>query len=312
MDQARWSRRELARQIASQGHVVLRPLRSAELPPDRVDELDFTFAGDTQGWPLVVVLDHPRLPEFHERLDPDVIVMASRDWVGVMSALRSTSGMLTYLNRCIENRLALDPAIGDEWHRFVALCEADAATYDGGPTWSPWLSFAALEDPASADMYQHIINRCWPIGSPLPAAPLADHRHVAEFLDEVPPGVRVSIGRRWRSYGMATKEGGQASGISLMPGRALFMLMHRSTDGELPPTAMANRLAGIALVRLWELAPLGVRSLVAVGVFTHPGATDYVFVLVEDTEAPDDHLVNLVHGDIGRLSLPYGIDRLRA
>jgi hypothetical protein len=309
--QAKGSRKHLKRLIDTDGSVPVRPLRSSQMPAGRQDELDLVLAEDPSGWPLIVVLDHPGLPPFEAELPDDTFVITSSDWAGLMSAVRSIAGLLEYVRRCLLNRPALAPAIGDEWRRFLALCEADQGTSDDSPTWGPWLSTAALEDPRAADMYQHVIDRSWPVGSPLPAVPPGEHRLVTEFLDDVPPSVRVDIGNRWLSYVRSTASGGQASGISVMPGKAIFFLVHRSLDLELPPKAMRARLGSIAIVRSWELQrAIGARPLLAVGAFCHPGATDYIFAHVDGAAPPDAQMVQLVHDDVGELRLPTGLERL--
>lgn len=310
--QARGSRKELARLVQQDGAVTVRPLRSRDMPVGRHHELDFELTADPSAWPLVVVLDHPRLPLLRERVDDDVFVVTRTDWIGFMTALRSVAGALEYISRCLESRSAYEPDIGDEWSRFLTMCAADQSTADHSVTWVPWLSLAALDDSDAADWYQHVIDRSWPVGSPLPSVPPAQHRAVAEFLDEVPPTVRVEIGARWRTYAQRTRHGGQASGLALMPGKAIFVMIHHSPSAELPPKAMSNRVRATAAVRAWEVAEtIGPRPVLAVGAFIHPGATDYLFAHVEVPRQPDPELIGLVHDDVGPLRVPGGVDRLR-
>ena len=309
--QARWSRKELLRRFQSAEPVLLRPVRALGLPEQRHHEFDYELTVSPSTWPLIVVLDHPRLQPFEAELDDDVFAITRHDWVQLMRAVRSVAGVLEYVRRCLEHRGVLNPGVGREFDRFAALCAADAGTDDDGPTWGPWLSFAALADPGAADTYQHLINRCWPAGSPLPAVALGDWRRVSEFLDQVPPSVRVSVGARWRTYAQHTKDGGQASGMTILPDKSIFILLHHELEQELPPAAMRNRLTAIAQIRWWEVSRFGPRPLLAIGVFTHPGATDYLFVLIDDPEEPDDRTRTMVEADIGVLQVPDDVGRLR-
>lgn len=309
--QALWSRKELLRRFQNAEPVLLRPVRALDLPEERHHELDNELTVSPAIWPLIVVLDHPLLQPFRAELDDGVFAITRHDWVQLMRALRSVAGLLEYVRRCLEHRGVLDPEVGREVDRFAALCAADAGTDDDGPTWGPWLSFAALDDPGAADMYQHLINRCWPAGSPLLGVAPGDWRRVSEFLDQVPPSVRVSVGARWRTYAQRTKVGGQASGMTILPDKSIFILLHHELEQELPPAAMRNRLTAIAQIRWWEVSRFGPRPLLAIGVFTHPGATDYLFVLIDDPEVPDDRSRTMVEADVGLLQVPDDVGRLR-
>ncbi len=310
--QALWSRNELHRRWQSDEPVILRPVRALDVPERRQVEFDCELSVDPRRWPAIVVLDHPSIDGISvEMPSDDVFTITSVDWAELQRALRSVAGLLEYVDRCLDQRDVLEMPLGEEFERFNALCEADSATDDSGPTWGPWLSFAALEDPSAADVYQHIINRCWPAGEPLPGIAPVDYRRFSEFLDEVPPTVRVVIGERWRAYAEATRTGGQASGMSILPDKAVFALFHHDPTAELDPRAMQGRLRAIAHVRYWEIREaLGARPLMAIGVFTHPEGTDYIQLIAEDLDPPDDEMLAEVEEDIGRLSIPDGYERL--
>lgn len=308
----RWTRKQVERAI-SQAHgtrrtlrdagpVRMRPIRAFDLPEGRRHELDFDVGSNAASWPLVIVLEHARLPSITLDLDDDVFVVTSADWDFLNHAIRSIAGLLTYIGRALDARPGYDVSLGHERVRFEAMCVADAATESGSPTWVPWMSHAALNDSGAADVYQHFIDRCWPGGDRLPNVDFKEYRAISEFLDRVPTTTRVRIGQTWRKYMNETRQGGQRSGSVILRDKA-FTLLVDHTDVSWFPEAFAARVNAIAVVRFVEMADqLGPRPLLAIGVLTHPGATDYVFNLVlDEPNAVALETIELVRDDIGAL-----------
>jgi hypothetical protein len=280
--QAQGSRRTLARSEAT-APLVLTSARSLDAPPERRSEFQQVITSAVDGWPLIVVLDHPGCPPIELDTPADGFVVSLDDWRFLLRAIRSVAGLMEYIARVLAHRPGMDVAFGRERDRFNEMCEADEATNDGSPSWLPWLSDAALRDPDAADTYQHFIDRAWPAGVPLPGTEPKEYLRIVEFLDRVPPTVRVQIGASLRRYVAHTVDGGRASGSMLSHDKAfVFVVDHTAID----PRHFHARLTALTAVRSGEMAALGRPvPVLGVGVLTHEAGTDYQFCLLPEPDA---------------------------
>lgn len=303
IDQGRGTKRALtdARRLSP---IELCPVRALDAPAGRRQEFIRPVSADVSAWPIIVVVEHPGAPEMDLGLDDDVFAITTRDWEFLNTAIRSVAGLLDYVDRCMRYRPVFSVPLGRETDRFDEICRADAATDDGSSTWAPWLSRAALEDLRAANIYQHLIDRAWPAGEPLPGVPPGEYLQITEFLDRVPPTARVEIGGRMRSYVESTVVEGQRSGFFMLPDKAIVMVVSHTTapvaDGVFPATVTA-----LGAVRVQEVGQLfGPRPLLAIGVLSQPGSTDYFFARLDGPQAlgpvPDD-VVDSVYEEFGRL-----------
>ena len=290
--------------------VALRSVRSLDAPAERQAEFERALPSDVSAWPIIVVLDHPNVPAMSVVVDADVFVVMLDDWRFLHQAIRSTAGMLVYVDRVLAQRDVVDVSLGGERRRFEAICRADAETNDGSTTWAPWLSPAALDDPRAADTFQHFIDRTWPQGEALPSTQPGEYLRVVEFLDRVPPALQVELGRRWLSYIEATVNGGRRSGVAIAPDGIIVVLIEH-TDQRGVDEQFRARLSALAAVRAGEVAALfGPHRSLALGVLTHPGATDYLFLLADGPEAFSPvpiEVVQSVQAEFGSLA-----DRVRS
>jgi hypothetical protein len=285
--------------------VTLQSVRSLDAPPERRAEFERALPSDVSAWPIIVVVDYPGLPPASVSVDDDVFVVTLDDWWFLHQAIRSTAGMLIYVRRVLAQRDVVDVPLGQERARFEEICRADAATNDGSSTWAPWLSHAALDDPQAADTFQHFIDRTWPQGEALPATQPGEYLRIVEFLDRVPPAIRVALGRQWLGYIQATVDSGRRSGIALLPGGSIVMLIEHTHETDADEKFRAV-LGALAAVRSVEVATrFGPRPLLAIGVLTHPGATDYLFLRADGPEAFNpvpEEITQAVQADFGSLA----------
>jgi hypothetical protein len=291
---AQWARKQ-ARAAARQGRgtkrvlaaatpdqpVTLLSLRSEEVAEDRREEFRRRLPADVDDWPVIVVLEHLAMPELTLDLGPDEFVITFEDWEALSHAVRSVAGLIYYVRRVLDHPDISVP-LGHERERFDLMVRADAATDDGGATWAPWLSYAALEDPDGADMYQHFIDRLWPQGEPL-GMQAGDYLHAVEQLDRVPPAIRVELGRHWIGYIEATRHGGRRSGTVLLDELTIVMVVKQSNDPS-DVRYFQSELGLLAMLRASEVASaLGDRPMLAIGVLSHDGGTDYACLGFENT-----------------------------
>jgi hypothetical protein len=79
----------------------------------------------SRGWPIVVILDHPLVPSNRFRWGDGCLFMSMNDWVNLHARIRSTAGVVRYVNRAIE--AGVDIPLGHEAERYRALSQADVA-----------------------------------------------------------------------------------------------------------------------------------------------------------------------------------------
>jgi hypothetical protein len=280
--QAQGSRRTLARSRAT-APLVLTSARSLDAPAERRRDFEHVITADPSAWPLIVVLDHPLCPPIALDIPSDVFAVSLDDWRFLMQAIRSVAGLLEYVARVLAHRPDVDVPFGREQDRFKEMCEADAATNDGSRSWIPWLSDAALREPGAADTYQHLIDRAWPGGEPLPFTQPKEYLRIVKFLDRVPPTARVVVGRALRRYVTRTEAGGYASGSALTEDRAFVILVDHTASN---PDAFQNRLVSLTAVRAGEMAAMDRPvPVLGIGILSHAGGTDYQFCLLVEADA---------------------------
>jgi len=91
------------------------------------------------GWPAVVVIDHPFAPaSIWLPRSAQTLWITIDDWRELHDHLRSTATVIAYVKRALES--GLHPPRGGEANRYVALAQADAAAH-GGPSSVPMLDW---------------------------------------------------------------------------------------------------------------------------------------------------------------------------
>jgi SEC-C motif len=151
---------------------------------------------DAGGWPGVVVLDHPRIPDgiVLEQFD-DIYWTTLDDWFELHDWLRSTAAVIGYVQRAL--RCGLHPPLGYESLRYFRLADADDRAH-GGPTSRPLLPPRPIEgrDRLFASIIDDWIEHVWPQDGPYTWRDPDEYRRIVELLDRIPPAFRVELGRK--------------------------------------------------------------------------------------------------------------------
>lgn len=145
------------------------------------------------GWPAVVLIDHPLAPSIRLPSEPNVLYMTMRDWMNLHDRLRSTASVIEYAHRALDS--GLRPRLGHEAERYGRLAAADAE-YASRPGSLPILP---LERPTEEELFAVALfddlvekvadpdNEPWDENNYL---------HVVELLDGQPVLLRARIGAK--------------------------------------------------------------------------------------------------------------------
>jgi hypothetical protein len=118
--------------------VTVFPARATELSPDVRRLYARRVAQDTSDWPVIVVVDHPKCPIVDLGFCPGVVWFTFKDWHELQRRLRSTAGLLRYLERIFEGQIHVP--LGCEVERYAPMYQADVESASGMETASPYLT----------------------------------------------------------------------------------------------------------------------------------------------------------------------------
>lgn len=291
---------EIVRRREAGVPLVAFPVKAADLPPEQRAATALALDHAAREWPTIVVIDHPDAVGVVPPVGNRVFWITLDDWHELNRAIRSTTGVLTYVGRILDHGGLLDVPLGHELERFKALVEADIQfAQEGTETSRPWLSFDALEDALGAELFRQLLDWVWPRGHSLPEVSIEDVRLVLEFLDATPPGVQVSVGR-WilSKRNQSASTGKWSSGSILLDKERLivFAADHASNYDGLDE--FDAELAAIGALRAGEVSKqLGysVRTL-AIGHLVDVDGIDYRYIYTpEPLVLPDDIKRPLLH-----------------
>jgi hypothetical protein len=194
LSQGRGTRREIARQAHAGSPVLAVPVRAMHLPDKRQDDLGLVLDMDVSAWPVIVVIDHPYATGVTAPGE-DAFWITPDDWVVLHRALRSVTGLLDYVSRCLEAQPGGPVPLGREEERFANLVEVDRAfALAGGSRSLPYIDYSSLEDPLGAALYRDVLEHVWPPDDEL-SVPVEDYRRVNEHMDALPPSMAAAVGR---------------------------------------------------------------------------------------------------------------------
>ena len=218
MGQGLGVKRELARRQKNGNPLVVAPVRAAHLSPDVRERYAFSISIDTEAWPVIVIVDHPRMPDIDLGFVPGAVWLTFQDWLELQRRLRSTAATIHYVQRalCDLNHVAL----GHEAERYAAMRVADELAARGSPSEGPYLAHPAYFDDLGTDLFHDVIDKVWPTDGVIPWRHAEEYRAIVEFLDSVPPNVQSLIGR-WFLRKRAEIASGrrQSSGLVLLERR---------------------------------------------------------------------------------------------
>ena len=136
-DQGLGAKREIARRRSLGDPVIVSPVRAAALSDDSRRRYEFEITGYTQGWPIIVVLDHPACPELDLGFERGIVWLLSTDWKELHYRIRSISGLLEYCERIMLDSHHV--CLGREIDRYAAMRAADVKFVGNSPTSVPYL-----------------------------------------------------------------------------------------------------------------------------------------------------------------------------
>jgi hypothetical protein len=297
--QGKGTRRMIARRQAEGEAIVAFPVRAAEW--------DEVLSMDVSDWPVIVVLDHPSI----DGIDPpesDGFWITTPDWLELNRALRSVTAVLTYVRRVLDAGNLTVP-LGHEADRFRAVLEADARyANEGGPMSRPWLTADSLRDATGADLYRELLIRLWPPDAVRPHIQISDLRRVLEFLDGVPPGMQVKVGRWILRKREELRTGPRSSGAAMWSGDRLLIFGCARKEVYEELEHFDADLAALASVRSREVREQGghITAVLAVGHLVADGYIDYRYIYMEPPVDAPDNLKRVILHTYGRFDLASG------
>jgi SEC-C motif len=288
--------------------VTAHPFRAAEWSDDdrRASGLELNM--DVSSWPTIIIVDHSDI-DGTVPTRTDAFWITAEDWLWLNRALRSVTGLLIYVERILESEGEARRPLGHESERFQRMVEADAASAAQSGGWSQaWLTAEALEDPTGAQLYRELLERIWAPDRCPPDFRIEDVRRVLEFLDGVPPGLQVKIGR-WilRKRSELSHRPWASGAVMVKNDRLLVFGCSRAELSEDLDRFNAD-LAILAWVRADEVRRQGdtISSVLAVGHLVGDGFIDYRYIYAEtQPEVPEDMRRYILHRH-GMLNLATG------
>ncbi|MYC68648.1 MAG: SEC-C domain-containing protein [Acidobacteriia bacterium] len=180
-----------------------------------------------QTWAGVVLLDLDPVPDGLRICsdDDDTIIMTLADWHELHYMILSTSGVIDYVERVVEQGIEND--LGHEWDRYRRFAEADSISANK-PGYEPVLPLNPLSD--NDRICANVLDE-W-IDSDIAATPVDNGRYTAdqvrsavETLDSIPILLRVQIGEAMLSRVRDSVRSGEPRSTLLTidsPARLLF------------------------------------------------------------------------------------------
>ena len=306
-DQAVGTRRQIEHRRSSGEPVLAIPVRAHSLPPAQQREAALRLDMDVSAWPIIVVLDHPHAHLLHSPGPASTFWISLEDWHGLHSAIRSTTGLLSYVNRV----LAADPTpnwtLGSEARRFDAFVAADREAADEDGQTAGWLDWATFDDPTGVALFRDVMERVWPSDGALPPEPIEEVRLILEHLDATPPGLAAQLGRWIAEKRRHTdRQRVWASGMFIDDDR-LTVYACDDAFNYANSDAFVGRVMALMATRAAEVAEQGrkIGQCAAIGVLTLRPGVDYRFVFASPPpEVPQSIRfgIELEHGvaDIAR------------
>ncbi len=151
---------------------------------------------DASGWPSVIIVDHAADPQVVLPAEPNTLYISVNDWRNLHRWLRSTYGVISYIERAIASGIAVP--LGQEQDRYRALAQADLAA-PGSLTSFPTLPPYCIDGDEARDaaLFEDLIER---LADPVGATgwDADQYLRIVEELDRQAPIARVRLGAKMR------------------------------------------------------------------------------------------------------------------
>lgn len=278
--------------------LVALPVRTAGLPSAAQAQAAMALTAGIGPWHAVIVIDHPAADGVVPPADGCFWITLA-DWHELWAALRSVTGMLTYVRRVLDAGMSVP--LGEEPRRFARMVQADVA--DHGP--AAWLTTETYDDPLGAQLYRELVDRVWPGDESLPAVGIADYRLIVNFLDSAAPGVLPRIGRWVLGKREEAAQRGRSGGLLLLDNDRLLVYKAQAWSGPESETTFDAELLLAALVRSAEASEQLGRFVpaLAVGHLVGPDHTDHRYAYTRSAVVPTAAETALVLHGSGRFDM---------
>lgn len=269
-------------------------------------ERTFSDAGD---WPIVVIVHHPVGPSglLIEPEQDRCLVITLDDWLGLNTRLRSTAGVLHYINRALD--CPIRPELGREYDRYLQLALADARA-PGGADSFPTLPLVPIadDDLVYSMIAEDLVEKVWPNDGPIPWHAPDDYRRIVECLDDIPLPIRIDVGRKmFGTFSESWDTHTRRSFLSTFPQFNLqIAVVYDHLDRYTTQDAFTYKIAALAQVRhveAQEKTELEIRRTLGIGRLggDTPATAAYAFAYVEGDVAPARSLRWRVNTEFGTL-----------
>jgi hypothetical protein len=281
--QAAGTRRQLMLRKNSGSPVLALPVRAGHLPIEEQQRAGLLIDLDVNSWPTIVVLDHPLAEGARPPLPASVFWITLEDWRSLHDAIKSTTGVLTYVKRVLEAEPIPRWTLGTEGDRYAAFVSADRQAASESGTSAGYFDWSVIDRPLAVDLYRDIMRRLWPEDGALPSVSIDDYRLILEHLDSIPPGLAADLGEwiyRKRQYLDSARS--WASGFSIDDDRVLVYACDHAKNYEDPQRFDAELMA-LTATRSSELIEhrVSVNQALGVGLLQGDGWLDYRFAFMK-------------------------------
>lgn len=182
-------------------------------------------------WPGVVILDHSNTPPITFDAAADTLFISLADWLDLHRMVRSTAGVIVYVQRALESGFSVP--LGREADRYRALAAADLHA-GGSVTSFPVLPPVTLEEGElwHAAFFDDLVER---VADPEGATGwhADDYLRIVEQLDRIPLIGRVRIGAKMEQTFLAMREAmARRSFIASDPSGNRLVFLYEYADGD--------------------------------------------------------------------------------
>jgi len=226
-------------------------------------------------WPTVVILDYPAPPEVVFEPAADTLFISLEDWVELNRRIRSTAGLVTYVERALASGVQVK--LGWESTRYSMLASADAKAVAESGSGIPYLTEQRLseQEVLGVALFGDLVDKV--ADQENSGWDSVDYLQIVEALDSRPVLARAAIGSEIlsRIHGVATtgRPTGFTSYDSSLPYRLVFRChLDTGIDGQEGERFIALT-AALAALRHEQAGEAGLdldTPTLAVGVLHNP------------------------------------------
>jgi hypothetical protein len=293
--QGRGSKRTIMDYPRTKRPLRVTPVRSMVLSSDEQEEFRVLLDRDCAEWPIIVVVDHPKIPEVELPFYADAFCCTLDDWRQLNQHLRSTHQLLRYVDSVLtigsDARVPLGHEV-DRFSRIVAHESAYVDAYRGQRQAVPAVSFVAAHNPVAINRYRQLLERTWGPNDEILDRPIEDYRDILDVLDDVPASVQEYVGLWLEEQTVKLHRlKHRISGTTLLGNRPLIY-MADLFENRIDKKNWLAQLWSLVAVRAveWREQMRSSQNIVGVGIRVLEGGRDeYSFVLMRPTiTVPDD------------------------